>query len=122
MKEAVVRDQRLEIGNPRPAIGVCRVIGCGETATVNDECGVYCWRCYEEITALLQWEKRRKDKREARELHRLLRREEWKDHMRRAAEFVRKWSWVPLAVLVIGGMAYVVVVESVPWLQWAGWF
>lgn len=96
--------------------------GCGSAATVHAEDGAYCLQCYEDVRALQAWEQRRQEKRQARELHQLLRRQEWKGRIRRAAAFVQKWSWIPLAILVVGGAVYMVVTYSVVWLQWKGWF
>lgn len=114
-------DRWVEVSMVR-SIGTCRVINCGKPATVNAEDGIYCRECYEEIGALLEWEQRQQEKREARELHWLLWRQEWKQRIRRAARWVYRWLWVPELVLVVAVVSYLGAVYSVLWLIWMGWF
>ena len=111
-----------------PAIGVCCVQGCGGAATEDSEVGIFCMRCWDEITALRAMAAAERAKHEARELRRLCRREERRlarestvKQFRRVGRFVGKWLWVPELVFVGGVLLYLGAVYGYALLDWLGW-
>lgn len=125
---SLVREQEAGI-RTGVAIGVCCVQGCGGVATVDSEVGIFCTRCWDEITALRAMAAAEREKHEAQELRRLCRREERRlaresavEQFRRAARFVGKWLWVPELVFVGGVLLYLGAVYGYALLDWLGWF
>lgn len=92
---------------------LCRA-GCGAVAAMGR---AYCLRCEEEIDAMNAWY----CKQEARELHGLLRRQERREHFRRAMRRGRVALDVVNVIVVLGGLAYLGLVYGAVLLQWLGW-
>ncbi len=100
------------------AIGVCSVPGCNGVATVESEEGIFCGRGWEEIAARGERGRADREKREACELHKLLRKEERREQFRRMGSWAAKWLWVPNLVIVGGALLYLGFVFGAMFLAW----
>lgn len=119
MTGPVVREQRVL----DQQAGVYRCDGCGKGLWIREE--THCPRCQQELDALQEWESKRKERLQLRELRKLYRREERRMKrerlaagLRRAVRWVVKWSWVPNLVLIGGVLVYLAGVYGYACLEW----
>ncbi len=117
---AVESGQRSAAWMPSAA-GICRTRRCGRTAAVITADGFYCDQCWFELETVREAEQEKREKVEAQELAKLLRRQERAEAFRRAMKLVYRWVWLPELIFVIAVWFYILVALAAEFLQWKGW-
>ena len=83
--------------------------------------GFYCDQCWFELETVREAEQEKREKVEAQELAKLLRRQERAEAFRRAMKLVYRWVWLPELIFVIAVWFYILVALAAEFLQWKGW-
>ena len=90
----------------RNVLGVCCVRGCGGIATVDNEGGIFCRNCWEDLLTIAEEKRAWREKREAQELHALLRQQEIRETCRRIGRWIARWHWIHTLLVVVGALSY----------------